>query len=292
MRARLYLHSAILLFGFTAPLGELIDMHEVHMVWLRMIICTLGFLGYFALRGQHLHVSRRNLKLLIITGTVLTLHWITFYRTINLDGSELTLVLFSTGPVFAALMEPLYFRRRLLPYEFVVSGIAIAGVYIIMQAQSASIEGLVLGLISAALNALYGMFNKTLVTELREDVVNFYTILSGFVVLSLLLPFTPQLLGNTELISLPPTGADWVYLLVLSLVCTNIAYVMCLKGLHGLTPFNFLLAINLEPVYGILLTFLLISGKQTPGMAFWVGAALVAGSVLLNIVYQKRTGRA
>jgi drug/metabolite transporter (DMT)-like permease len=286
LRDRLYLHSAIFLFGFTGVLGELIDMHETHFTWLRMIICSLAFLLWFLLRGTSLRVSTPQLRTLTLTGGILALHWIAFYGCIKADGAELALVLFSLGPAFTALLEPLFFGRRIYAYELILSVVAAAGVYLIMQAREASTLGMLLGILSAALNAFYGIFSKKLVDQLPADKVNFYTILSGFVLLTLALPLVP-VVYEVPMVALPPSWQDWVYLLLLSIVCTNIAYVLCLKGLRGLTPFNFLLAINLEPVYGILLAFLLLP-KTLPGWGFWVGAGIVIGTVFANIYFQKR----
>ncbi|MBX3101758.1 MAG: EamA family transporter [Bacteroidetes bacterium] len=287
LRDRLYLHSAIFLFGFTGVLGELINMHETHFTWLRMVICMAAFLLWFALRGTSLRVQRSQLRTLGLTGGVLALHWIAFYGCIKADGAEMALVLFSLGPAFTALLEPVFFRRKLYTYELLLSLVAAGGVYLIMQARSASPVGVALGVASALLNAFYGIFSKKLVDQLPPDIVNFYTITAGFVLLSLALPLVP-VVYEVPMLALPPTALDWLYLLILSVICTNVAYVLCLKGLQGLTPFNFLLAINLEPVYGILLALLLLPREEMPGLYFWLGAAVVISTVFANIYFQRK----
>jgi drug/metabolite transporter (DMT)-like permease len=285
-KERTYLHAAIFLFGFTAVLGELIHLHETHIIWWRTLICVVVYLLWFGLRRISLRVSRPHMRTLLLLGMILCAHWVAFYGCIKAAGSELALVLFSLGPAFTALLEPLYFRRRIYGYELLLSIVAAIGVFIIMQASTASTAGVMLGLAAALLNALYSIYSKKIVDQLPAEVVNFYTIGLAGVWVSLLLPVIPMVYGVPSLL-VPPTGMDWMYLLILSIVCTNIAYVLCLKGLKGLSPFNFLLAINLEAVYGILFA-LLIMDRPAPGLNFWVGATVVAGTVLANIWFQNR----
>ena len=81
---------------------------------------------------------------------------------------------------------------------------------------------------------------------------------------------------------------DWVYLLVLALLCTTFAYVLSLKALKHISAFAATLTVNLEPVYGIILAFFLLNDAQELDYNFYLGCAVILISVFAYPFIQKR----
>ncbi|MBK9108634.1 MAG: EamA family transporter [Saprospiraceae bacterium] len=83
------------------------------------------------------------------------------------------------------------------------------------------------------------------------------------------------------------TGMDFLYLILLSYVCTVVSYVLALKSLHHLSAFSSMLAFNLEPIYGIILAILVFSEHKEFNTYFYIGATILILSVFLHRFYRK-----
>jgi drug/metabolite transporter (DMT)-like permease len=86
--------------------------------------------------------------------------------------------------------------------------------------------------------------------------------------------FTP------EFFVLKPT--DWLYLIILSSVCTAYAFIASVKVMRYLSPYTVMLTINLEPVYGIILALLIFKEKEQMSTGFYMGAIIIVVTVILN----------
>ena len=94
--------------------------------------------------------------------------------------------------------------------------------------------GAMMALASAFLAALFGVFNKKMVTKADTKVITFVELGSGWLFLCLLLPFY---LYQSDA-SIIPQGWDWGYLIVLALVCTTFAFVLSLNALRFVSAFT------------------------------------------------------
>lgn len=271
----LRLHFSILLFGFTAILGQLISVNEVWLVWYRMALTTLGFWVWFRWRGISLQVSRRQLLQLAGVGIILVLHWLCFFGSIRYSNVQVALVCFTSGTLFTAILDPLLAGRRIHPLELLYSGIVMLGIWLIYSFGTGYTMGILLGLGAAVTNAFYSIFNKKLVATVPEGVVNFYQIGTGWLILSLglggwLLTGAP---AGWLAATATPQGYDVLWLLILAWLCTCYAYNLCLSTLRHVSVFELVLALNMEPVYAIVLAWLLL-GEHLPDSP-WAVAGMV-----------------
>jgi len=308
-RAYVQMHSAVLLWGFTAVLSVLITLPEAWLLWYRTLLATVGFGLMLALRGGGPQVralwrqQRRDMWRMVGIGVVLMVHWLLFYMAVRMAGVGLTLVCLATATVFTVGLEPLWTRRRPVGADVGLSVVVIVGVGLLFQIDHLNPTGVVLALVAAVLSALYGLLNKPLVQRYPAAVVNALEISVCWLLA------TPLVLADT-LWGLPawaqagapeadvvvttaqhtlaatgwrwPTVADWGLLAVFAWLCTNLAYSLTLDALRTLTPLSYALAINLEPIYGTLLGLALLpTDPAVLGWHFALGASLVLGAVLV-----------
>jgi len=78
------------------------------------------------------------------------------------------------------------------------------------------------------------------------------------------------------------TSNDWILLLILSSVCTAYAFTASVKVMQKLSPYTIMLTTSLEPVYGIILAYFLLGGKEKMSFGFYIGAMLIVVTVILN----------
>jgi drug/metabolite transporter (DMT)-like permease len=160
--------------------------------------------------------------------------------------------------------------------------------YVIFSVQKLYFTGILLAVGSAFLGAAFTVLNKKLTNHHSPASITFFELSTGFVVLSLLLPFYFQITGtNFEV----PATMDIVYLLLLGLVCTSFAFTISLKALKKLDAFTLNLAVNLEPLYSIILAVILFKEGDVINSGFVIGTLIILGSVVIHTWYKWKIGQ-
>ena len=274
----LHLHFIVFIWGFTAVLGALITIDAIPLVWYRMLLATVFIAIYVAFKRKSLRISPRLLLGYGLAGVLIALHWIAFFQAIKVSNVSITLAMMSTGAFFTAILEPIFYRRKFIWYEFVFGLIVVAGLYIIFQVDGDYTEGIVYGLIAALLSALFSILNGTYAKRYDATVISFYELLIGALFISLFLAFNGSF--TTSFFSLP--SMDWLWIGILALFCTAYAFIASVAVMRYLSPYTVMLTINLEPVYGILLAFLVFGEKEKMQPQFYLGAAIILGVIIAN----------
>lgn len=282
-RAYLQMHLSILFWGATAVLGRAIQLSEGLLVWYRLLLTTLSLGVYLWLSGKQLRVTKLQLKQLFKIGVLLMVHWLFFYGAIKYSNVSITLSLFSSTSLFTALIEPVLSGKRLNRMELLYSAMAITGIAIIFYTDSNRFSvGIILALLAAFVGAFFNILNKEVVQNIASETVSFYEIVSGWLALSLFLPVYLLIFQPVQLV---PTGTDWLLLLVLAVVCTHIPLVLSLNALKQLSAFTLNLSINLEPVYGIALAFIVFGENKNMDTGFIIGTGIILASVVLHSIF-------
>ncbi|HEY9340594.1 MAG TPA: DMT family transporter, partial [Hanamia sp.] len=188
---------------------------------------------------------------------------------------------------FTSLFEPMIMRRRIDLVEVLLGLLAIAGIYLIFNFYPEYKMGIIFGIISAMLACLFPIFNKTLLKEISPKTVTLYEMTGGFLALCFILPVYLHFFPATYFI---PTPEDWFWLLILSWICTVFAFILSLNALKHLSPFTTNLSYNLEPVYSIIMAFIIFKENKFLGAGFYYGFALILLAVSLQMmrVYRDR----
>lgn len=284
----LHLHFIIFIWGFTAVLGKLISLGALSLVWYRMSIAVGLTLIYIGIKKYSFRVSGGTLRLLLVGGLVITLHWLTFFKAIKVSNVSVVLATMSAGAFFAAILEPIWYRRKFIGYEIIFGLIVILGLYIMLHVETLFVEGIVLALISAFLSVTFTLINGKLIQRERPSVISFYELGSGVVFLSLYLGVK----GKFTLDFFQLSQNDWLLIFLLASICTAYAFIASVKVMKYISPYTVMLSINLEPVYGILLAYFILGDSEKMQPMFYVGALVILATVLANgILKNKRTAR-
>ena len=276
-KAYLKLHLAVLLFGFTAILGDLISISAISLVWWRVLITSVSLLFLIGF-GKNLKRLPRSLILKYMgIGVLIALHWITFFGAIKYSNASICLVAMATTSLFTSFLEPAILKQKIKGYEIFLGLLIIPGMALVVNnIDYTMLRGIWVGMISAFLAALFSILNKKLVNEAEPMEITFLELGSAWLFISLLLPFYLQ----TSDASFMPTMTDFGYLLVLALLCTTLAYVLALVALKHISAFAANLTVNLEPVYGIVLAWLILNENEELSLGFYIGCAVILLAVL------------
>ncbi|MBC7656712.1 MAG: DMT family transporter [Frankiaceae bacterium] len=283
-RAHWQIHFCVLLWGFTAILGKLITLTALALVWWRMLLVTFALLlvprVWRGLRG----LPTRLLASYAGVGVLVALHWLTFYGSIKLANASVAVTCIALAPVFLALVEPAIAGRRMDPRELVLGIAVVPGVALVVGGVPAGMHwGIVVGVASALLVALFGAYNKRLVEHADPLTVTCVELGSGMVFLGAIgLPLAWLGLVDSSAASFMPGARDAVYLLILAMACTLLPFALSLAALRNLSAFQAQLAVNLEPVYAIALAIVLLDEQRELGMSFYLGVAIILLAVFIH----------
>ncbi len=289
-RSYLELHLAVFLWGFTAILGKVITLEEIALVWWRLLFTCVSLLFFKVIWT---HVPKYSWKLILRMmgiGIVVATHWVLFFGSIKYSNVSICLVCMATGSFFASLIEPILMRYKHKWYEVFLGLLVIPGMYLVVNfIPSEKVLGVYLGLLSALLAAIFSILNKQVIDE-NENInplgMTFIELSSGLIFLSIIFPISKQYLGETAFV--PAGFMDIFYLLILALLCTTFGYVLGLRALRHLSAFASTLVVNLEPVYGIILAWLIFQENQEVGQFFYLGVLIILFAVFMHPFMKRR----
>ena len=283
----IHLHFIVFIYGFTAILGKLISLDSLPLVWYRMGLASLFILVYIRFSKFTLRVNTKTLLWFTFAGIIVALHWVTFFLAIKVSTVSVALAMMSTGAFFAAIIEPIVYKRKIVGYELLLGLLVILGLYLIFRVETNYVYGMIIALISSFLATVFSIVNAQLVKENRPSVISFYELGIGTLFLTPLLSVAGGF--TSEFFRLEVS--DWWYIVVLSLVCTSYAFIASVKIMRVLTAYTVMLTNNMEPVYGILLALVFFGSEEKMNLLFYVGAMVILATVITNGILKHRTGK-
>ena len=275
----LQMHAAVFLWGFTGVLGRAITLHSTMLVWWRLLITAVSLWVLYLLQGKTRRIAPAAGFKIALVGTVLALHWVCFYASIKLANVTIALTCLSTTALLAAVIEPLVLKKPFDRVEILLGLFAVAGIVIIYYNHLQFSYGIIIGLAAAVFTVLVSVLNKKMIDAYEPEQITLYQLSGGFVGLTLLLPVFQAFFNESFHV---PVGFDWLWLLLLSWVCTIFTFLLYIRALKIISAFTVNLVLTLEPVYGILLAFLLYHENREVSSLFYVGFALISAAVIFH----------
>lgn len=280
-QALVKLHIAVFLAGFTGVLGELIHLNEGLLVWYRIMITVVTLFLWLNWKKKITRISAASVWKLLGIGMLIALHWVCFYGSIKMANVSIGLICFASVGLFTALLEPFMTNKKLSWAEIGLGLISLLGIYLIFHFDTRYRAGILVGIASALLAALFSVLNKKNVNIAAPQTLMLYELSGGLLILTLLMPLYLHYFPTNYIF---PALSDWGWLLVLSWLCTVLGMDLMLQSLQKVSAFTQTLSLNLEPVYGIFLAFILFKENEKLDNSFYVGFSLIALSVLLQML--------
>jgi drug/metabolite transporter (DMT)-like permease len=280
------MHIAVVLFGFTAILGDLITLNALNLVWWRMFFTTLSLL--FLARWSRIKrtIDKKLLIRLVLNGAVIALHWLCFYASIKLANASVALVCLASGALFASIFEPLLSKSKINKLEIILGLFVIPGMVLVVSNLDISmINGVLAGIAAAMLAALFAAINKKFVNRAHSFDITLIELGGGWLFLSLVLPFV---FFTQPAAQFMPSLSDLIYLIILALLCTTLAFILSLQSLTQLSAFNSTLIVNLEPIYGIILAAVILKENEQLNAGFYFGVLMIMATVFSYPILKRR----
>jgi len=287
-QAFLKLHISVLLAGCTGLFGKIISLNEGLLVWYRLMLTVLLITVILVVGNKLRKVSFRDFLYLAGTGAILAFHWLFFFGSIKASNVSIGVVCFSLVGFFTAILEPLVYRSRISRREIMLSLLSVCGVLLIFSFDMRYRTGIILGIFSSALGALFTIVNKRVSANRPTTTVLLYEMTGGFLFVSSVLPFY---LHFFPVATIFPSQSDCLYLFLFAVFCTIGMYMLQIQSLKKISAFTFNLTYNLEPVYSILFAMLLLGEAKELNSAFYAGLILIISSLLMQMLSLMRVAK-
>ncbi len=272
------MHLIVVLLGLTGVLGKLIDTGSTVLVWYRMLIAFL-FLGvYIYIKSNSLRVSIKHFIQIIGIGCIVAAHWLLFFESIKVSNVSVAVVCMGTSSLFSSILEPLIIKRKIYRREIILAILVLFAIGIAMNADFSYMKGYVYGIAAAFLATLFTILNALYVDKVESEKITSIEMLGGFLFVCIYMLFS----NSFSMADLVISWNDILYLTILAGICTSFAFVVSVEVMKFLSPYNVIMAVNLEPVYSILLALVLFGESESMNFSFYLGAVLIIGTVSLD----------
>ncbi len=273
------LHFLVFLWGFTGVIGKLISIEALPLVWYRLVIALVVIAIYMGVKNIRFQELRKNRIQLLLIGSLIGLHWYLFFLAIKVSNVSIALCTLSTGALFSALLEPIFFKRKVDFFEILISVIVIVCMAVIFKIEPGYSYGIMIGIVCTLFSVLFSILNTQFIREHKGSPTrySFYELIGALLLISLLLFFD----GNLK--SLGNIGAmDLMWLFILGAVLTAYPMIESMDLLKKISPYTMLLTINLEPVYGIIIAYFVFPDSEQMNTQFYLVVLILVTSIILN----------
>ncbi len=272
------LQLLVFIWGWTPILGKLISVQALQLVWFRILLAIIAIAAYMWLMRHRFKVKTLDILRMSGVGAIIALHWVAFYHAIKVANVAICLAAFSMGTLFTAILEPLFYKRSVAIYELLFGLIIIAAITAIFKVEMRYATGIFFGILGAFTSSLFTVLNGLLVRRLEPQLISFYELSGGFVVLSLYLLISGEF--DTKFFIL--SNSDWGWLLILGVGATAFPFIVSTGLLKKLNPYTVSLSLNLETVYGIVFAYLIWRREEQMTIEFYLATAVILLVIVVN----------
>jgi drug/metabolite transporter (DMT)-like permease len=271
-RSLLEIHVAVLLFGLAGLFGKWLSFSPVIIVLGRVFFASITLILLLWYTGERLKIEpSKHYFFLFLLGLLLSVHWISFFQSIQVSTVAVGLLSFSCYPVLTAFFEPLFFKERLIKINIFYALLCIIGIFLIIprfELENTVYRGVLWGIFSGMTFAVLTILNRKFSQRLSSLLIAFY---QDFFAALLLLPFFFIIKPRLD-------SKDILLLILLGVFCTAAAHSLFIKGMRYIKAQTASIINSLEPVYGIILAFFLLD--EVPSLRIILGGAVILAAAL------------
>jgi len=273
----------VIFLGFTGVLGKLITLETPYLVWYRMLIAFIALFIFLFIKKQIKTIKKKDILPLLGIGAIVALHWFFFFGAIKVSNISVAVICLATASLFSAFLEPLFFKRKLLGYELIFGIIVFVTLTLMLYERPENTDinyflGYVYGIASAFLGTLFTMFNGKYINKVDAAKITMVEMLGGVIIISLYFILIDDFSVFTTTISLN----DFIYLILLGTICTAGIFVWMTEIMRHITPYALIMAINLEPIYSIIIGLIIFNETEIMNLSFYIGSSVILFIVFLD----------
>ena len=278
------LHLIVFLWGFTAILGKLIHANAQILVFYRMLFASV-FLFVFirVFKKESIKVSKKIFFQLAAIGLAMALHWYCFFYSIKVSNVSIALSCLSLSTLFASILEPIIFKRKIDISEVVMGTVIVACILLIFKTEFHFKEGIFYGILCAVFGTIFSVFNGKMFGKTSSGNIIFYEIFCGWFILMIFYLLSGQIFQMNEI-----NYRDLALICLLASVFTAFPMLESVNLMKYISPFTLILTVNLEPVYGIILAFFIFGESEHMSPVFYIASGVMILAIIANGLIKAR----
>lgn len=278
------LHLIVFLWGFTAILGKLIHANAQILVFYRMLFAAIFLFVFIRIyKKESIKVSKKIFFQLAGIGFAMALHWYCFFYSIKVSNVSIALSCLSLSTLFASILEPIIFKRKVDVSEVVMGVVIVACILLIFKTEFHFKEGILYGILCAVFGTIFSVFNGKMFGKTSSGNIIFYEIFCGWLILLLFYLGTGQIFQMNEI-----NYRDLALICLLASVFTAFPMLESVKLMKYISPFTLILTVNLEPVYGIILAFFIFGNSEEMSPVFYIASGVMILAIIVNGLMKSR----
>ncbi|MBH07590.1 MAG: EamA family transporter [Flavobacteriales bacterium] len=274
----LSLHFMVLILGFTGIFGKLISLNTIELVWYRMLIAFITLFTFLVFKKELTKIKKKDFFGLLFVGSLVAVHWFFFFESIKVSNVSVAVVCLSTASFFSAMIEPLFLKRKPKLYEYVLGIVVFITLFLMLEAETKYTMGYAYGVIASFLGTLFTLYNAKYINKLEASKITMVEMLAGVIIFSILMLLNEEIGIDNLKININ----DFVYLFLLGTICTAAVFVWMVELMKYISPYSLIMAINLEPIYSIVLALIIFSESEHMNLSFYLGASIIIFVVFLE----------
>ena len=268
----------VLILGFTGIFGKLVSLNTIELVWYRMLIAFITLFTFLVFKKELTKIKKKDFFGLLFVGSLVAVHWFFFFESIKVSNVSVAVVCLSTASFFSAMIEPLFLKRKPKLYEYILGIVVFVTLFLMLEAETKYTMGYVYGIIASFLGTLFTLYNAKYINRLEASKITMVEMLAGVIIFSILMLLNKEIGINNLKIDIN----DFVYLLLLGTICTAAVFVWMVEIMKYISPYSLIMAINLEPIYSIVLALIIFSESEHMNLSFYIGASVIILVVFLE----------
>ena len=268
----------VLILGFTGIFGKLISLNTIELVWYRMLIAFITLFTFLVFKKELTKIKKKDFFGLLFVGSLVAVHWFFFFESIKVSNVSVAVVCLSTASFFSAMIEPLFLKRKPKLYEYVLGVVVFVTLFLMLEAETKYTMGYIYGITASFLGTLFTLYNAKYINRLEASKITMVEMLAGIIIFSILMLLNKEIGINNLKIDI----YDFVYLLLLGTICTAAVFVWMVEIMKYISPYSLIMAINLEPIYSIVLALIIFSESEHMNLSFYIGASVIILVVFLE----------
>ena len=268
----------VLILGFTGIFGKLISLNTIELVWYRMLIAFITLFTFLAFKKELTKIKKKDFFGLLFVGSLVAVHWFFFFESIKVSNVSVAVVCLSTASFFSAMIEPFFLKRKPKLYEYILGIVVFVTLFLMLEAETKYTMGYIYGIIASFLGTLFTLYNAKYINRLEASKITMVEMLAGVVIFSILMLINKEIgISNLKI-----NINDFVYLFLLGTICTAAVFVWMVEIMKYISPYSLIMAINLEPIYSIVLALIIFSESEHMNLSFYIGASVIILVVFLE----------
>jgi drug/metabolite transporter (DMT)-like permease len=284
LKYHIILHLIVLCWGLTGIFGDEISLSSGQLVFSRTLLASIVLLPILLFKKNLKPMDMKSIVKVFLIGMIVAIHWFLFFESIKVSTLSIGVICMSTTTLFIAFLEPLILGRKMAFYEIIIGVIILVGISVIFGFESEHSYGILLGLISAFCAAVFSVLNGKLIQKHAAIKITTIEMIAASSFTAIIL-FTKNEF-NQEFLKL--SNNEYIAIIILGVICTAAAFLASVWLMKYLSPFSVSVAINLEPIYTIIIAFIFIQGTEPMGSGFYIGSGIILVAVFSNSVIKKK----